>query len=67
MDAFWIVKSKSGRHAEFGYPIGQCLVHREEDIEKTILENQINDPIIEKHTMDINPIEFMLYREKYDK
>jgi hypothetical protein len=44
----WIIlKSKLG-HDEFGIPIGQILLRHHEDLEKTIKERNILDPVVEK-------------------
>ncbi len=46
MNEWKIVRSKSGTHQEFGYPLSQILVRYPEDINKAIKEAQIHDPEI---------------------
>jgi hypothetical protein len=41
-----VVQSKRGKDSEFGFPIGDILVRKKEDIQKVIKEKNILDPVI---------------------
>ncbi len=50
MNDWVIVKSKSGNHKDHGYPLGEILIRDPKDIERSIKESEIHDPIITSYT-----------------
>jgi hypothetical protein len=46
MENWFVVKSRSGKHKEFGYPIGEILVQSREKIDSAIKNHDIHDPVI---------------------
>jgi putative phage-type endonuclease len=57
MENWFVVKSRSGKHKEFGYPIGEILVQSREEIDSAIKNHDIHDPVI---------IPYLEYQSKHD-
>lgn len=49
VNTWWVVKSKSGKHPEIGYPMGEVLCRNWEDIPEIIKDSGMNDPVIERY------------------
>lgn len=52
-----VVRSKSGKHPEYGYPIGEILCRSLEDVESAIKNSGMDDPIVEPYLSRVKVID----------
>lgn len=53
MESWKVLKSKSGTHKEFGYPLPQILCRNQKDLEAALENSEIHDPVIKNYLEEI--------------